>query len=160
MKRISLLLFFIFLFLSDSFSQVLNEKAKVNHQDFLRGSITKERAKWNVLKYDINVTPDFINQRIKGKNTITFFDSGSYTMQIDLQQPMQIDSAVIKNENITFKREGNVFWFYLLDSAKKYKIKPQVKELTIYFHGIPRRAVTPPWDGGWDRKGGKQNISF
>jgi aminopeptidase N len=157
MKKTVLLVATYFLFLTNACSQVLNNKQEATRQDVLRGTLTKERTGWNVLKYDITVTPDFVTKSLQGKNKIVFFDSGSYTMQIDLQQPMEIDSAVIKNEKIIFKREGNVFWFYLLDSAKKYKIKPGIKELTIFFHGVPRPAVNAPWDGGWiwkkDEKG-------
>ena len=157
MKSTVLLVGFFFLFSINVSSQILNNKQVPHRQDILRGSITKERAWWNVLKYDITVTPDFVSKSIKGKNKISFFDSGGYTMQIDLQQPMEIDSAVINNEKINYKREGNVFWFYIRDSAKTYRVKPGIKELTIYFHGVPRPALNAPWDGGWiwkkDEKG-------
>jgi len=157
MKSTVLLVGFFFLFSINVSSQILNNKQVPHRQDILRGSITKERAWWNVLKYDITVTPDFVSKSIKGKNKISFFDSGGYTMQIDLQQPMEIDSAVINNEKINYKREGNVFWFYIRDSAKAYRVKPGIKELTIYFHGVPRPALNAPWDGGWiwkkDEKG-------
>ena len=157
MKSTVLLVGFFFLFSIDVSSQILNNKQVPHRQDILRGSITKERAWWNVLKYEITVTPDFVSKSIKGKNKISFFDSGGYTMQIDLQQPMEIDSAVINNEKINYKREGNVYWLYLRDSAKAYRVKPGIKELTIYFHGVPRPALNAPWDGGWiwkkDEKG-------
>ncbi|HVE62090.1 MAG TPA: M1 family metallopeptidase, partial [Chitinophagaceae bacterium] len=157
MKKTLLIAASYFLFLTSACSQALNSKQKASRQDSLRGTITKERAWWNVLKYDITVTPDFVNRSITGKNEISFFDSGGYTMQIDLQQPMEIDSAVLENKKIDFKREGNVFWFYIRDSAKTYRIKPGIKGLTIYFHGVPRPALNAPWDGGWiwkkDEKG-------
>ncbi|MFN2440834.1 MAG: M1 family aminopeptidase, partial [Chitinophagaceae bacterium] len=149
MKKTLLIAASYFSFLTSACSQVLNNKPKASRQDSLRGTITKERAWWNVLKYDITVTPDFVNRSIKGKNEITFFDNGGYTMQIDLQQPMKIDSAVMENRKIDFKRDGNVFWLYLRDSTRTYRIKPGIKELTIYFHGIPRPALNAPWDGGW-----------
>jgi len=157
MKKTVLLAIYYLLFLTHACSQVLNNKQQPTRQDYLRGTLTKERSWWNVLKYDITVTPDFVSRSIKGKNKISFYDNGGYTMQIDLQQPMEIDSAVMENKNINFKREGNAFWIYLRDSAKKYKIKPGIKELTIYFHGVPRPALNAPWDGGWiwkkDEKG-------
>jgi len=42
------------------------EKEKFTHADTLRGSITPERAWWNVLYYDIHVTPDYEKKFIKG----------------------------------------------------------------------------------------------
>ena len=30
-----------------------------------------------------------------------------------------------------------------------YKIKPGQRSITMFFHGKPRIAVNPPWDGGW-----------
>ncbi|MEI9912759.1 MAG: hypothetical protein WDO71_25820 [Bacteroidota bacterium] len=35
--------------------------AQYTHEDTLRGSITPERAGWDVLRYDIKVKPDFSN---------------------------------------------------------------------------------------------------
>ncbi|HZF65844.1 MAG TPA: M1 family metallopeptidase [Chitinophagaceae bacterium] len=138
-------------------AQPLHNKQSFTRQDSLRGSITKERAWWDLLRYDITVTPDYNSRSIAGVNKITFYDSGGYTMQIDLQQPMIIDRAVFDSEEVKFKREGNVYWLFLRDSSKKYKIQPGVREIVLSFHGTPRPAVNPPWDGGWvwqkDQKG-------
>lgn len=30
-----------------------------------------------------------------------------------------------------------------------YKIKPGNDSVTVYYHGKPREAKMPPWDGGW-----------
>ena len=75
-------------------------------------------------------------------------------MQIDLQEPMLIDSIhfgqnkIIKN----FKRDGNI---YLINFGD-YKFvdntnRPDQKSysLLIFFSGKPRIANNPPWDGGW-----------
>ena len=141
--------FFIILFYNSSCAQPLQQKAVFTRQDTLRGSNTPERAWWNVLRYDITVTPDFNKRSISGSNAITFFDSGGYTMQIDLQNPMQVDSFIFDNKEVPYKRDGNVFFVQIRDKDKKYKIKPGPATLTVYFQGIPRPAITPPWDGGW-----------
>ncbi|MEK7224725.1 MAG: M1 family peptidase, partial [Bacteroidota bacterium] len=53
-------------------SQPLNQKEKFTRQDTLRGSITPERAWWNVVFYNINVTPDYKAKTISAWNQIGF----------------------------------------------------------------------------------------
>jgi aminopeptidase N len=86
-------------------------------------------------------------------------------MQIDLQQPMQIDSIVFDNQRLTnYSRDGNVYFIdfgnYSFHAAKTLVRKTKALPLytiTFYFHGKPREAINPPWDGGWiwtkDEKG-------
>ena len=67
------------------------------HQDTLRGTITPERAWWDVFTYNIYVAPDYKTKTIKGYNEISFginSDGKNRKMQIDLQQPMMIDSII------------------------------------------------------------------
>jgi hypothetical protein len=40
------------------------------HADTLRGSITLERAWWDVQRYDVKVTPDFNSKTIIGENEL------------------------------------------------------------------------------------------
>ncbi len=129
--------------------QNLNKKETFTKADTLRGGNGIYRQSWNVLQYDITVEPDYLSKTIQGKNVISFFDKGTKLMQIDLQQPMMIDSIKNYEKNISFSREGNVYWVMLRDSAAMFKLRPGVNEITIYFHGKPVEAVRPPWDGGW-----------
>ena len=147
--RYTIILSILQLFILPSFAQVLNKKEALTHQDTLRGSIGPGRIGWDVLQYDITVQPDFETKTIQGKNKIIYFDSGVNLMQIDLQEPMQIDSIIKDNTSIKFTREENVFWLQLRDTAARYKIKPGIASLTIFFHGKPKEAIRPPWDGGW-----------
>ena len=58
------------------------------HADTLRGSITPERAWWDVQRYDLKVTPDFNSKTIVGENKMTYLvtkDNKNTRMQIDLQ---------------------------------------------------------------------------
>src|SRR5688572_1223767 len=115
-------------------------------QDSLRGSITPERAWWDVVKYDITVEPDAITKTITGSNIITFKTlAEGKRMQIDLQEPMEITSVHLKNEAVAFTRFKNV---YYLDFERTIKMD-ETNTLHIKFSGQPREAVTPPWDGGW-----------
>src|SRR5450755_2951187 len=102
------------------------------HADSLRGSLNAER-RYDVLKYDISITPDFETRSISGKNTITYIDSGLKYMQIDLQLPLVIDSIIQDNEKLHFTREENVF--HVQEPDKTGTPKNCVyceKQLTVY----------------------------
>lgn len=154
----STFLFLIFYsFCIQAFSQLGDKKNVFTHADTLRGSNGIFRQQWDVLHYDITVEPDYNNKTIEGKNTMRFFDNGAKLMQIDLQEPMILDSVKDKNITYKFRREANVYWLEYRDSSAMDKIKAGVRSVTFYFHGKPREAVRPPWDGGWIWKRDKNN---
>jgi len=141
-------------------AQPLSQKGKFTLQDTLRGSITPERAWWNVVSYNIYVVPDYKTKTIKGWNQVGFdvnSDGKNKKMQIDLQKPMEIDSIVFNNKKVTsFKRNGNVyiidfgsFNFVSAKTALQRHNPVTLHSIKIYFQGKPRVAVNPPWDGGW-----------
>src|SRR6266404_6545384 len=95
MKKLFLLFINYSLFIIHCSAQPLNQKEKFTHQDTLRGSIRPEREWWDVLHYDVHVTPDYNAKSISGRNNIQYKivrDKYSDYMQIDLQQPLKIDS--------------------------------------------------------------------
>lgn len=114
--------------------------------DTLRGSITAERAWWNVLRYDLAFAPDFDARYIEGVQRITFetLDSGS-VMQVDLQAPMQIVQALYQDDSLHFTNNGNVWYLHF----KEAFAENDTAEVSITFAGTPKTAVNPPWDGGW-----------
>ena len=58
-------------------------------QDTLRGSITTERAWWDLNYYHLDITVNPKTQYIKGKNTIHYTILKSYqTLQIDTTNPV------------------------------------------------------------------------
>ncbi len=139
-KTTTILLFLIFFF-----SHIA--QAQFTHADTLRGSITSERAWWDVIHYAIAVTPNYDQKSIKGKNEIRFKVLKRGTrMQIDLQQPLIIDSAFLGNKKraLAFQKDGNAWFFDLPALPVSSK-----QTISIYYHGNPREAVRPPWDGGW-----------
>jgi aminopeptidase N len=113
--------------------------------DSLRGSITPERAWWDLKHYDLTVNIDPVNKSIKGSNKITYEVLADATvLQIDLQEPLQITSITQGGERLTFRREGAVHWVNLI---KKQEVG-KVEEIRIHYEGIPKEAIRPPWDGG------------
>lgn len=131
--------------------------AQFTEQDSLRGSIGNGRQNWDITHYDITVKPNIETKTISGKNIITLIDSGIHLIQIDLQQPMELDSVFLDEQPCTFKRNGNVFW---VEVGVNKKSKTNIKKLTCYFHGKPKEAVNPPWDGGWIWKKDAFNNPF
>ena len=156
--RSFLFLLFTFYFLLSQ-AQLLSPKPEsFTHADTLRGSLNPNRTWWEVKRYDIDVTPDYNTKSIRGKTSISFYDSGTGpTMQIDLQKPLVVDSVVsigekgFPNKNLAFTRnEGdNYFLITYRNPNIKYRLIPGVRKIAIYYHGVPREAINPPWDGGW-----------
>lgn len=142
---------------TDTHAQSGTLNTKFTRQDTLRGSYGEGRKGWDVLKYDITIQPNLKVKTLSGKNKITFYDTGARVMQIDMQEPMIIDSIICGGKLLPLTREGNVYWVTFRDPKAKYKIKPGPREITAYFHGKPVEAKRAPWDGGWiwtkDEKG-------
>ncbi len=121
---------------------------KFTKHDTLFGSNTIYRKWWDVLHYDLSVTPDYNSKTITGCNTIQFKiinDSFSHTMQIDLQQPMRIDSLFFNSTKINVLKHDSDFWYITLPQ----QIQSTNHFLKIYFSGKPHEAKNPPWSGGW-----------
>jgi len=134
------------LFVLITFSLSAQEYSK---QDKIRGSITPERAWWDLTHYDLKVSVNPDEKTIEGTNTITYtvLQKGK-SMQIDLQPPMEIDKIEMNGKKVKFSSKGNAHYL---------KIKQKMKEgaehkLTIHFSGKPREAVNAPWDGGFSWK--------
>lgn len=146
-------LFNAFIIINCSFLIFNRASAQYTKQDTLRGSIGTERSWWDVLKYDIEVKPDFNTKSITGKTTIQYKvvskEHVDY-MQIDLQQPLKIDELYyngklyINYPAFPYYNEGNVWHIPLPKSPLN-----SINTISISYSGIPREAIRPPWDGGW-----------
>lgn len=145
-------------------AQLGEERSTFTRADSLRGSIGPYRAWWDVHAYTVMVRPDLVTRSIQGSTTIHFTAlSAGQRMQIDLQQPLVVDSITALIETaapipdgrfvgmtslkhpVAFERDGDVIWVDLPEGMQAY----QRGALTIHYHGMPRAARTPPWDGGW-----------
>lgn len=137
---------------------LLNKSEMVfTHQDTLRGSITKERAWWDLKYYylDIKVNPK--DRTIIGSNTVRYTVlTEDNKMQIDLQQPMNITKVTQNGKDLKFERDGNAFFITLNEKQKV----GDTKEIVISFGGKPKEAVKAPWDGGFSWKKDKNGKDF
>ncbi len=126
-------------------------------QDSLRGSITPERAWWDLTYYDLSVHVMPESRSLFGTNTIHYTVLEPQTrMQIDLQTPLEIESVVQDERPLEFVREGNAYFITL--------VKPQVRgaheALNIRYSGIPLEAANAPWDGGFSWKQDSKGQPF
>ncbi len=120
------------------------------HADTLRGSNGPGRSWWDATFYDLHVTVSPSDSSIRGMNAITYrVLEPARRMQIDLQVPLVIDSIVQGGRQLTFRRDSNAF-FVALQAPQR---AGAVNTLSVYYHGKPRVAKRPPWDGGitWQR---------
>ncbi|MGF7230539.1 M1 family metallopeptidase [Arachidicoccus sp.] len=150
MKKTFILLIAVAFCVSQCKAQLLSGKKRTfTHADTLRGSVGPDRIWWDVQRYDITFQPNYATKTIEGNNKITYkvvTQNHPNIMQIDLQEPMQIDSIYFNGtQKLTgIQRDNNAFFV----SVPQQKINSN-NTLTIYYHGTPREAVHAPWDGGF-----------
>lgn len=114
--------------------------------DTLRGSITPERAWWDLLHYDLNVEVDVAKKFFKGSNVIRYKALQSNDMlQVDLQEPLDITAAYQGETPLKFTKRGANAYFIQLPSAAQAGSEG---EITVHYEGNPRVARRAPWDGG------------
>ncbi|MFO7892742.1 MAG: M1 family metallopeptidase [Longimicrobiales bacterium] len=117
--------------------------------DTLRGTIGPERAWWDVTFYDLDVAVLPADSSITGRVGVVFEvtepGAADRTMQIDLQRPLVVDSVIRGDQSLAHRRDGNVVWVDVPEVGPVGRIDTVV----VYYHGRPRVAVNPPWDGGF-----------
>ncbi len=117
------------------------------HADSLRGSLTSPaRTWWDVTFYDLHTAIHPSDSTIDGYNAISYRVVGKpHEMQIDLQEPLVVDSMMQDGRAVRYRRDGNAF-FATLTARQRMG---ETKTITVYYHGRPRVAKRPPWDGGF-----------
>ena len=168
----SIMLCIFFFTNSNSVAQLLQHKNNFTYADTLRGSLNENRNWWNVTYYNITIHPNITNKELEGKVEILFTTkiNGNKLLQLDLQQPLIIDSCFFNNQKISFQKQHQNTWLCNINNieAKQYidKIKGgkgwinKQQQLLIYYHGKPKQAINPPWDGGWIWKKDKNGNPF
>ncbi len=116
-----------------------------SRQDSLKGSITPERAWWNLLHYDLEVEIDPNGKFISGTNKIRFeVLSTDDVMQLDLMEPMKLEKITFEEEVLEVRRDGDI----LLVTMPQKMEKGASGEVVVSFKGRPKESINPPWDGG------------
>ncbi|MEO5569050.1 MAG: M1 family metallopeptidase [Gemmatimonadaceae bacterium] len=134
--------------------------------DTLRGTNSPMRSWWDVTFYDLKVSISPNDSTIRGSNGITYRVLRPATeMQIDLQPPLVVDSMIQDGQRLSFRRDSikptggrgrgqnadtatqasNALFVQLPSAATRGALKT----IMVYYHGRPRAAVRPPWDGGY-----------
>ena len=119
-------------------------------QDSLRGSITPERAWWDLTYYHLKVQVDPDQKRISGSNVIQYkVLRPNQRLQLDLQAPMRLEKVIQNGKPLQVESEGSAHFILLKDKQEQ----GTVQSLEVFFSGTPRVAKNPPWDGGfvWSR---------
>ena len=140
-------------------SSLISVSQNFTRQDTLRGSITPQRAWWDLTYYHLDISVDPEKKYLKGSNTVHYkVLETSKEMQIDLQKPLKITRIVQDNKDLDYRLDGYSYFIKL----KKNQKKGQIKYLKIFYEGSPKVAIRPPWDGGltWTRdSNGKHFIA-
>ena len=140
--------YFLILFLS--LFSVKSICQEFSLSDSLRGSLSSYRSCYDVYYYDLNVTIDDKNKELLNSyndfyiTSLEDFDN----IQIDLFSNLEINSIVFNETKLNFKRKFNAVF---IDFPKIIK-KGEKLKFRVNYDGAPRKAVNPPWDGGfsWD----------
>ncbi|MDB4884014.1 MAG: Peptidase rane alanine aminopeptidase [Gemmatimonadetes bacterium] len=115
-------------------------------EDTLRGSITPQRAWWDVTFYDLDVAVQPADSSVRGRVGITYrVVAPSQEMQIDLRRPLEVDSMLQRGRRLTYRRDGDAFFVTLAEPQRA----GDRNSVVVHYHGKPRAAQHAPWDGGF-----------
>jgi aminopeptidase N len=133
-------------------SDLFNQPEEISRQKVLRGSITPERAWWDLSHYHLAIKVDPKTKRISGTNTMKYRVLSKQTrLQIELQAPMQLDKVLQNNQPLLVEQDG---YSYFISPNTTQKIGSS-HSITMHFSGQPTAAKRAPWDGGitWTKDG-------
>ncbi|MCK0124309.1 M1 family metallopeptidase [Gelidibacter sp. F2691] len=140
---------YILLIIALTFQTVTAQEKSFTKQDTLRGSITPERAWWDLTYYHLDVEVDPSSKSIKGKNTVQYRVLEPHNvLQIDLQSPLTITKVTQDDVPLEVSHDGNAHFITLKNDQKVGSIQ----SLDVYYEGQPKEAIRAPWDGGFSWK--------
>ncbi len=118
---------------------------KITKADELRGALRPERTCFDVNFYNLDIKVDIEKKQIDGfvdiyYTAITDFDK----IQVDLFANLKIDKIIQDGNLLTFNRKYDAVFITTLHQQKDTR-----GVIRIYYHGTPRQAKNPPWDGGF-----------
>ena len=130
---------------------------EITRQETLRGSITPERAWWDLTHYHLTLAVDPESRSIDGNNVVSFkVLEPNHRMQIDLQEPLNISRIVWRSKELKFEREGNVFWVTFPEPLTK----DSSQTIQIFYSGKPVVSSNPPWSGGFTWRKDEKGFDF
>ncbi len=122
------------------------QEAPLTRADTLRGSITPERAWWDVTHYDLDVHVSPADSSIRGTSGITYrVLQPAAVLQVDLQEPLVVDRVTQDGQALAVRREGDALFVTLASPQRA----GETRSLSVAYHGRPRVAANAPWDGGF-----------
>ncbi len=125
------------------------QETQFTEQDTLRGSITPERAWWDLSYYHLDIEVDPDKKFISGSNTIRYkVLEHNQVLQVDLQPPLKIEKITQDGKELNFESNGNAHFVTLQKPQKK----DEFNEIVVSYSGQPKEAVHAPWDGGFSWK--------
>jgi len=127
-------------------------------QDTLRGSITPERAWWDLTHYHLDIKVKPSDKTISGSNTIQYkvLEKGQKKLQIDLQAPLKLTKAIQNGKELKITHDGNAHYIHL----KKRQKRGKIYSVKVFYEGTPKVAKRPPWDGGITWKKDNNGLPF
>jgi hypothetical protein len=142
-------------------------KPSYTRADSLRGGVTAERAWWDLTHYHLQVAVDIEARALSGVNRMQYRVRESLDeqterlmqvsgvsaadvisarnagrLQIDLQAPMQLVSALQQDRSLNVEQYGSAWFISGVDTDLG------VHAIDLVFEGQPVVAANPPWDGG------------
>ncbi|MFD2824013.1 M1 family metallopeptidase [Lacinutrix iliipiscaria] len=149
MKTFLSILFICSSIITISAQALLQEKTNFTRQDTIRGTITPERAWWDLTYYHLDVKVNPETKRISGKNTINYrVLKNQKTLQIDLQSPLELTKVTQNGKELHIRHDGNAH-FISLDEAQ---VVGRIYSVEAFYEGTPKEAIRAPWDGGFSWK--------
>jgi len=149
MKRLKRYIFTIIILASFT---VTAQKEKYTLQDTLRGTVTEQRAWWDLTYYHLSVKVNIDQQTISGSNLIQYqVLKGRQVLQIELQSPLKITEVIQNNIKLKIIKKGYSYFITLQDE----QIVGDINQLTVFYEGKPQESKNPPWSGGltWKEDG-------
>ena len=115
--------------------------------DTLRGSITEERAWWDLTFYNLKIQVNPLDKSITGSNEIHYTVlKSNQLLQIDLQKPLQLERVEQGGQPLSFSKKGQNAYLIRLKAAQTVGTR---QSLTVWYSGKPQVARNAPWDGGF-----------
>lgn len=145
MKKFTLLFLIFCQIILSANAQLMDGKKTFSRKDTLRGTLSPERANYDVKHYLLDIKIDIEKKYINGSNQISFEVINDLpVLQFDLFENMNVNKVEWNNKKMKFNREFNAVFVRFPETLKK----GSKHSIIIYYDGNPTVAKRAPWDGG------------